>query len=850
MGVNAVIDSDREDISLEEAETLGEDFDAAIDSLGGDENYSATVFDETINEKWDALAASDEEAAELARPYEAATTLRENWGEWDLGDVNFADPESSENWDELPDEAKAVLKYVASSDNLLQALDAPEAGEATDGKITKHSLEKFAEAQIDDLATASQAYETYLENNPNASDSAKALAKSAALLAANQTLIAASGGAMTYGAENQRDNNHGLHNSNLKAVENDAVFSQSLRDAAATWRQSGMNDMLDTASEAAALADADGVIGQEDITSWLENTTVSSDADTLSMLEAAAIRSSVASIDTSDLTADVLEHPEDYDGATKAAVLIQLEDAQTMMVSGQDNGLWDDIKLDADHINPNYDKVSAQLSDAIATLAADGDVQEYLADQRGSQLQSIVGTNAALSDALQSYADGGLVDGTALEEAMALTDANGDPVSTADALKSYVNQAATVDLALGGDGSPDLSGAAAAAGLEDELTDYFDTELKSGKALSDAIASGTDPMEAAETFMADAAVAKQVLGDSISDDDYAELSANYSDIMSDAILDTSDTTDLEAVYGDGNGDLDDDKIKAAFEAAVEADPSLAIAADGTTFTSDQVVKTVRSAWEAARKGEKFTDALDKLDYGSGATDAYKSGMMHIVASALTGSYLAVKAATGSGSTADDITLAGGTMAMAGTLLEGGTKYAKYTEASFATQSKTATSIIESSGKLIGNLGGGMTSALSIVTGVQALKDGDTTTGIFSLTSGALGGAAAVAGLVEGAIGLATATGAVAATEALTTAAAGFGAAAGALGAASAGVGVVGGLILFGIADYQENKAENDFVDTLSDTLRQYGLTGGTRERGDSEVMDDIDDSYDEPLIGS
>ncbi len=829
------------DPDADKPEKVGERFDEAAQRLLS-KSDSLPLSDP--KKQVEGFAGGEKEAKELTRPLLMSQVMRENWDGWNLKDCDFKHPESMKNWDKLSEDAKSVLKYVSSSDNLIQALDAPEPKEKADGKITKNSLEEFAKHTRKDIKAAGEAYDKYVKNNPDADDSAKAIARSAALLAANQTLIAASGADMASGAENQRKNNHGLHPSSLNAVKDDALLPDSLREAAAMWRQPGMTSLIDTTSEMRAIADADDVVGRKDITNWLEKTELSSDVETISLLEMAATRQSVAGVSTKDLTADVLAHPEKYNGDVKAAALMQLVDSNAMMKSGKDNKLWDDLKLNAKDLNPNYDKVSAELNKAISTLAGDKDVQDYLAGQRSSSLREIVSTNSSLENALKSYASNDMVNGKALNDALAMKGADGKPIGTGDALKYYANKAATADLAIGGDGNPDLSKAAKAAGKQDEIKTYFDKELKSGAALKNAIKDGRDISVAMEIFGADVAAAQRVLGDAVSDDDLKALRDNLSDIAEKEMLTQVSEKTLIDQFGDGKGGLDPDKIKQAFDTAVELDPSLAVTADGQTISGDQVAKNVRTTFDEFRKGEKAADALKKLEIGGGAGDAYKSGMMHAVSSVLTGAYLAAKAVNGKGSVTDSTTLAGASIAMAGTLTEAGTKAAKYTNPVLETDRLKR---IENIGKVVGNVGGGMLSTLSIISGVNAFKNGDAVNGAFSLTSGVLGGAAAVSGIVEGVIGLSAATGGLWASSAAgTAAAAGFGAAAGVLGVASGAVGVIGALVMFGIAEYKQNKNENDFIDTLASNLRQYGITGGERERGDSKDLDFYEDKADSP----
>ena len=113
----------------------------------------------------------------------------------------------------------------------------------------------------------------------------------------------------------------------------------------------------------------------------------------------------MAGVDTSKLTADILANPQNYSGAQKAAVLVQLTDAQTRLLVSDyvpHAGLMDKYTSPNWGLNPNEDKIKAQLQSGIETLSADPDVQSFLQNNRGQALSDIVSSDPTMKVALQN----------------------------------------------------------------------------------------------------------------------------------------------------------------------------------------------------------------------------------------------------------------------------------------------------------------------------------------------------------------------------------------------------------------------------------------------------------------
>jgi len=802
---------------------------------------------------WDKIVGNTgstptQEEQDLNRPIAAAQMLSANWDAWGLhgAPIDFANPPTS-----LPPEAQAVLKYVSSSPSLMAALDAGS-GSRTDNVITRANVDQFVSKAQGDLSSASSAYSKYLTSNTGDKGGiALATAKSAAILMANQSLAAASGSAMNPG-NNQRENFGAIRQDNLQALASDTALSTDLTGAAGLWSRPGMLHALDIGGDDPATYHADGVVLAKNIGAWLTSVAPGSDNAALAFLDGAATRSASADVDTSKLTADVLANPQNYDGKTKAAVLTQLTDAQTRLTISNyeqnDTGLYDKYTAPNEGLNPNSDKVSAQLQNSINQLMADPDVQSFLASSRGPGLQDLVNSDPDLKLAVQSFSANDMASGKVLNDALSAKGSDGKPVTVGVGLQNAANEMTIANLALGGDGKLDFAAIAQKAGQVDTITSYYKNELVSGQAFKDMLASGMDPTAAASSFAASTASAQAFLGASASPDDAAKLQVNFNEILTDTLVNSADGDTLNVTLGDGSGNFDEAKVSAAITSAAQADPTLFTAADGSKIDPAQVVSMLRSLWDSGRQGEKITEALPKaidgLNLGS-VSDAYKQGLLHIGSAVLAGGVLIARSSTGSNTPTADANRVAAGLQFAGLLMEGGTKYAK--EAGYGITWSVDNNVPDgigqsprtissgkgpltpqnikdmgNVGKVVGASGSFISGVLGIMSGVNGLTHGDPIGGSISLTSGILGSSAAVSSLIEGGAGF----------LGFDDIAAAAGAIGGVLGGAAAVVGGIASIFVPFILADKRGKAQDAFYGELVPVLKQYGLTGGPTEPGD------------------
>ncbi|AMB85463.1 hypothetical protein AWM79_09170 [Pseudomonas agarici] len=800
---------------------------------------------------WDKItgntgAQPTQEELDLNRPIAASEMISENWDAWGLHDtpIDFANPPTT-----LPPEAQAALKYVASSPSLMAALDSGGRGKA-DGVITHSDVDHFIHNAKDDLSAATKSYTAFLGGNPD--ELAKANAKPAAILMANNSLVASAGPNMTPGSSDQRENKGEIHIDNLTGLASDPGLSSELTSAADLWSHPGMMRSLDLGGDDPVLYHEDKIIVRDNIGAWMEKQAPKTDSDTLIFLDGAAVRDAVADVDTSKLNADVLQHPENYDGKTKAAVLTQLTDAQTRLTISdyKDNhtGLLDKYTSPNKGLNPNEDKIKGQLQDAIHTLMADNDVQAFMQNKRGPALQNIVSSDPNLKIALQSYKATQLDTGNVLNTNLDAKDADDKPVPPGTALQNAANDITIANLALGGDGKVDLHAIAEKSGQMDNLYNTYKNDFVSGQAFKDMLASGTDPVAAASSFTASASAFKAFLGPNATSGDAQILQVNFNEALSEALVNSADSNSLNITLGDANGNFDEAKVTAALNSAAEADPQLFTAADGSKIDPSQVISMMRSVWDIGRQNDKIIDvlpkAIDGLKLGN-VTDAYKQGLMHIGSGILAGGVLIARSATGSNTPIADANRVSAGLQFAGLLMEGGTKYAK--EFGFGTSwdinknvgegigafptseltgkgplSADAIAKLSSVSKIVGGAGSFIGGIVGIVGGVDGLAHGEPLSGAFNLAGGILGTGAATASLIEGGAGL----------FGFSDIAAVAGSLSGVLGIGGAIVGGIASAFLpFALADAR-GKEQEKFYGEMVPILKQYDLTGGPEQPGD------------------
>jgi hypothetical protein len=380
--------------------------------------------------------------------------------------------------------------------------------------------------------------------------------------------------------------------------------------------------------------------------------------------------------------------------------------------------------------------------------------------------------------------------------------------------------------------------------------------------MQDAIAAdkqkngdNANPGAIIKQFASDTSMYQSLLGSKVSNDDKLKLSAIINTQIADSVLDSGSADDLKMIFADSNGNLDDAKLTAIIDKAKQDDPAMFTDQSGAPIATADVVSMMRSAWDTVRQGNKIGDTLPKVIDGLklNVSDSYKRGLLHIGSSMFAGGILAARSAQGGTAPTDVASRVSAGMQFFGTLVEGGSKYAK--DAGYGFSSTTTTGVhdvpdgidkgsrggwtqytssgdgpftdsqlakIGNAAKVVGGAGGVIGGILGIYSGVKSAIGGDAVGAGFSLASGGLGAVAGLASIIEGAAGLFGASGA----------GAWAGAVAGVFGWAGAVLGAVAGAVLPIIEVFKRQKAQDHFFGVIDPVLFQYGLTGGPEQPGD------------------
>jgi hypothetical protein len=359
-----------------------------------------------------------------------------------------------------------------------------------------------------------------------------------------------------------------------------------------------------------------------------------------------ASRDAVINVDTSKLTSDVFDHPENYTAAQKAAVLQELKDTQDRMALDNQLQVTDIGTQKTDGINPNLLKTNSDLQSKTDQLSADPDVQTYLSNSSTNALQTLVnadpGLKNAFNDALTKFQSG-----QTLNDDLAAKDSKGNQVPMGDALHTYVAQAGFFQLAMGQNGSPaadlDLNAIARKSGSYDKIADYYNSEIVSGKRLQEILCSGVDPVNAAAQFSQEVEAFGNVIDPSVVKANATTLQNNFQDVISEHTFESLTPAELEAVLGDGHGNLDENKLKKYITDAGATNPDLSGSVDDPTSKAGQAFHIIKSVWDGVRAGERMVDVLKtagKMDFGDNAWHtAYKVGAFHGATAIFGGIYL-------------------------------------------------------------------------------------------------------------------------------------------------------------------------------------------------------------------
>lgn len=535
----------------------------------------------------------------------------------------------------------------------------------------------------------------------------------------------------------------------------------------------------------------------------------------------------------------------DASAADKTAALIKLSQTLATYTSGQsayqDTGPSGDGPFQGEGPSPGQqrDGFVNDVQAKIDQLSNDPDVQKFQSEKVPDALHARVDADPRLQTELQRRLDAASST-SALESAFAAKDNDGNPVSTTDALRTFISQPNFYGQALGA--APKLQDALknAPKEIQDKVRAGYE-EIISGDKLKQSTDSGTPADKAVIDLAVDKATYDAVLDQKTVDEgsdrfDNVLTKEGRADVLNGLTPDDlfkglgvtgADDPALESLVGKN--------IDSLFPSAKER-PSAAV-----------VVAAVRGITELMRQGATFDSAIATVsaDLGNklpkGVTDTYKAGVLHAASGLLLAGALATRSATGTlGTNAETATQS---FQAAALLVQGGSKFVRdqmsranaaadpagETAATrFSKGAIAAVKDIEFAGKglaVVGNVLGLITGSIAAS---QSAAKGDKVAAGFQGTFAGLSGLAATAGAGEVAAYVAGRVAGAAGQLGVQAAAAIVEGLASTLGAVIGGVAAAGGLIysiVSGIkADQERSRVIGEWFDGLSKDFASFGIT--------------------------
>lgn len=721
-----------------------------------------------------------------------------------------------------------------------EAKHGTEAGRLQDfGKYGFSSLPKAQASK--DIAS----YKDYLKAHPDADAGSSKIAQYAAIL--DQHYDAIRGKTDTDGAVTEQD---------IKDYKNaNPQLSAEEKEALDFFAQPGAFKLLDAAGNPLANS-ADGKVSRADVQNWLK-TSAPADAAGLTALLSTVVSGNLTSkVDTSKLDKDVFEHPEKYSAEEKAAVLLDLQKAQKLVIEGANAGMWGDDYGKVAIANGSGafwepDKVLQDINDHISLLQNDKATTDFLKTSGDDALKTLFEASPGLKEAVTKTYDDQIKSGKALDQAWDAATKDGKTDQT-QALSQFYGTAQSLQAMLGLDNASEIQAAVGKSSHGKALETYYKDSLVSGDRFRELLKTET-PEAAASAFSMEVALYNATLDPKVTAEFDKQLNDNFSSIAQENLFKGATFEDMKAAYGkDGGDQLDEDKVRKLIDQIRTESPELLMNKDGTVATTDQVLAGFRGNWDMFRQGTKALDKMDvltKFDTSGDAKGAYSSGVLHGVSGLFLAGMTIARGAQGSGKFTERniVDIATGSVQAATVFTEGGTKaYQQYLDTAIKNGEQSLTDMkngklpsdlldqikanvkdgknykviannFEEGAKGLGGLATVAAGAYAIFDGVKAIRRGDNLTGGFGVTAGSLGVLAGAASTVEGALGLLGAN--------LPRFLPALASAAGVLGFLGAGVAVLGAIIPGLVKEGQQQAKADDFAKVLGDSIERYAIDG-------------------------
>lgn len=339
------------------------------------------------------------------------------------------------------DDGEKAKAFIDANPALKTATDIGKHGGKTDGVTIKDDYTSFAKNMENARDSAVQDINNYKKDNPNADPQSLQMVNNAALLRANEHLVKCAD-PKTAASGDQKVDVHITEEAlkNLTAESNPG-FASILMAAAGAFSGKGFFDAIDQGGMAGkdlAKTGADGKVSGANISDWIKKQAPTNGGEFATMMSSAATLNAVSNTDISKLDKDVFEHPQNYSGEQKAAVMVKLQRTQESMKAGKDLH--------------KVDKTVDALQEKIGQLQSDPDVQGFLNKAIPEQQRIMIAKDPALDKAVKDRARS-VASGDSLEADMqaahdaATKDKDGKPLKDPKA-PDYSNALANLDAEL------------------------------------------------------------------------------------------------------------------------------------------------------------------------------------------------------------------------------------------------------------------------------------------------------------------------------------------------------------------------------------------------------------------
>ncbi|KAG0184857.1 hypothetical protein DFQ28_010338 [Apophysomyces sp. BC1034] len=408
-----------------------------VESTTADPKYAA--LDDFIDQhegddltKWNDMASADQ-GIQLERPIAAMQILS--------GKVDGATDAMKQ----------AALQYINDNPSLKSAAQRVGALK-DDGTVDQDKMGAVLQQVHTNLEQADNNIRDYMNKHPDADPDSLATVQSAALVQAYVAIAGESTGHQDTGGKNnsyEGGKNGGMVTSKqqISDLQNNAGFSDVLKNAAKVWSTDGGFDAIDRAGVDKATNKADGLINDDNLTSFIKDEAPSDEQSDLDFLRKAGLKNITANTDISNLNQDIFTHPGNYTPEQKAAVMVKLMEMLINVKAGGNDGLR------------NVEKTVKVLAQDIQTLANDPAVGEYLKQKLPPAMQQLAQMFEKAGGSGAASADG--VDGT---DSDGSSSSNVDPNDVIDGIKDGAKAAKQIGSSVARGVGAAAEGAASEAG--------------------------------------------------------------------------------------------------------------------------------------------------------------------------------------------------------------------------------------------------------------------------------------------------------------------------------------------------------------------------------------------------